>query len=37
VHAAGVAEGESLMALAKSYGVAHPTIIRTLRKHEAAL
>jgi len=31
------ADGESLMALAKSYGVAHPTIIRALRKHEAAL
>jgi hypothetical protein len=31
------AEGESLTALAMSYGVAHPTIIWTLRKHEAAL
>jgi DNA invertase Pin-like site-specific DNA recombinase len=31
------AAGESLTALARSYGVAHPTIIRTLRKHEARL
>jgi DNA invertase Pin-like site-specific DNA recombinase len=31
------AEGESLTELAKSYGVTHPTIIRTLRKHEAVL
>jgi Mor family transcriptional regulator len=30
-------EGESLTELAKSYGVTHPTIIRTLRKHEAII
>jgi DNA invertase Pin-like site-specific DNA recombinase len=30
-------EGESLTALARSYGVAHPTIIRVLRRHEARL
>jgi DNA invertase Pin-like site-specific DNA recombinase len=30
------AEGESLTVLAKSYSVTHPTIIRALRKHEAA-
>jgi DNA invertase Pin-like site-specific DNA recombinase len=29
------ADGETLKALAKSYGVAHPTIMRTLRKVEA--
>jgi DNA invertase Pin-like site-specific DNA recombinase len=30
------AEGESLTVLAKSYGVAHPTIIPALRRHEVA-
>ena len=29
-------EGESLTTLAKSYGVTHPTIIRALRRYEAA-
>jgi DNA invertase Pin-like site-specific DNA recombinase len=31
------AGGETLKDLAKSYGVAHPTIIRTLRKVEAPM
>jgi hypothetical protein len=31
------ADGETLKALAKSYGVTHPTIIRTLRKFEAPI
>jgi DNA invertase Pin-like site-specific DNA recombinase len=31
------ADGETLKSLAKSYGVTHPTIIRTLRKFEARL
>jgi uncharacterized membrane protein YeaQ/YmgE (transglycosylase-associated protein family) len=31
------AAGETLKALAKSYGVTHPTIIRTLRKFEVAI
>jgi DNA invertase Pin-like site-specific DNA recombinase len=31
------ADGESLMTLAKSYGVTHPTIIRALQRHEAKI
>jgi DNA invertase Pin-like site-specific DNA recombinase len=31
------ADGETLKALARSYGVTHPTIIRTLRKFEAPI
>jgi DNA invertase Pin-like site-specific DNA recombinase len=30
-------DGETLKALARSYGVSHPTIIRTLRKFEAPI
>jgi hypothetical protein len=30
------AEGENLTVSAKAYGVAHPTTIRALRRHEAA-